>query len=144
MVTSWERANLSAHLYVTFYCVFVTFLCGVLGQVWCVIVSISDLCLLSDFSYTVLSVACSLVVTRLEGAELLALLCEMFSCVFVTFQCGVLGQVWYSIVSILYLCILLYFDYLANKRYSIEPLYNKKQRQVCQEKNIQITHIVIM
>ena len=31
------------------YCVFVTYPCGVLGQVWCLIVSIPDLCLLSYF-----------------------------------------------------------------------------------------------
>ena len=31
--TSWERADLLALLYVTFYCVIVTFPCGVLGQV---------------------------------------------------------------------------------------------------------------
>ena len=54
--------------------------------------------------YTVLSVQCSLVVTCLERADLLALLC-----VFVTFQYGVSGQVWYLIVSIPALCILLYF-----------------------------------
>ena len=35
-----------------------------------------------------------------ERAELLALLCVMFSCVFVTFPYGVPGQAWYSIVSI--------------------------------------------
>ena len=34
MVTCWESANLFAHLYVMFICVFVTFLCGVMGQVW--------------------------------------------------------------------------------------------------------------
>ena len=32
-----------------FYCGFVTFPCGVLGQVWYMIVSISDLCLLTYF-----------------------------------------------------------------------------------------------
>ena len=37
--------------------------------------------------------SCSLVVTCLERAELLALLYEMFYCVFVTFKCGVLCQV---------------------------------------------------
>ena len=31
-------------------------------------------------------------------------------CVFVTFPCGVLGQVWYLIVSIPDLCLLSYFD----------------------------------
>ena len=33
----------------------------------------------------------------------------MFNCVFVTFPCGILGQVWYLIESILDLCRLLYF-----------------------------------
>ena len=33
----------------------------------------------------------------------------MFSCVFVTFPYGVLGQVWYLIVSILDICLPLYF-----------------------------------
>ena len=46
----------------------------------------------------------------LERANILALLYVMFSCVFVTFICGVLGQVWYLIVSIPYLCLLPYFD----------------------------------
>ena len=32
-------------MYAFFHCVFVTFPCGVLGQVWCLIVSIPDLCL---------------------------------------------------------------------------------------------------
>ena len=35
--------------------------------------------------YTVLSVPCSIVITRWEGADLLALLYVMFSCVLVTF-----------------------------------------------------------
>ena len=33
-----------------------------------------------------------------------------FSCVSVTFPCGVLGQVWYLIVSITDLCLLTYFE----------------------------------
>ena len=36
-------------LFVPFYCVFVTFPCGILGQVWYLIVSIPDLCRLSYF-----------------------------------------------------------------------------------------------
>ena len=47
VVTCWERAELLALLYVAFYRVFVTFPCDVLGRVWCLIVSIPDLCLLS-------------------------------------------------------------------------------------------------
>ena len=37
------------------------------------------------------------------------LLFVMFNCVFVTFPCGILGQVWYLIVSIPDLCPLSYF-----------------------------------
>ena len=36
----------------------------------------------------------------------------MYNCVFVTFPCGILGQVWYLIVSIPDLCHLSYFIYL--------------------------------
>ena len=49
VVTCWERANLMTLLYVMFSCVFVTFPCGDLGQVWYLNVSISDLCLLPYF-----------------------------------------------------------------------------------------------
>ena len=40
------------------------------------------------------------------------LLFVMFNCVFVTFSCGILGQVWYLIVSIPDICRLFYFDSL--------------------------------
>ena len=42
-VTCWERADLLA-LVCGVYCEFVTFPCGILGQVWYLIVSIPDLC----------------------------------------------------------------------------------------------------
>ena len=51
VVTCWERANLLALLNVMFYCVFVTFPGGVLGLVWCLIVLIPDLYLLSYFNH---------------------------------------------------------------------------------------------
>ena len=54
------------------------------------------------------SVHCCLVVTCWERADLLALVCDVY-CDFVTFPCGILGQVWYLIVSIPYLCRLSYF-----------------------------------
>ena len=60
--------------------------------------------------HTVMSVSCSLVVTFWEMADLLDLLYAMFSCAFVTFKYGVLGQVWYLIVSIPVLCHLPKFD----------------------------------
>ena len=58
--------------------------------------------------HIVLSVPCSLVVCW-ERTDLLVLLCVMFSCDFVTFLYGVLGQVWYLVVSIPDLCLLPYF-----------------------------------
>ena len=48
VVTCWEMAYLLAHLCVILYCGFVTFPCGVLGQVY-LIVLIPDLCLLTYF-----------------------------------------------------------------------------------------------
>ena len=47
---------------------------------------------------------CSLVVTCRQRANLLVFLYLLFSCVFYTFPCGVLGQVWYLIVSIPDIC----------------------------------------
>ena len=42
-----EKGLASWLSFVMFICVFVTFPCGILGQVWCLIVSILDLCHLS-------------------------------------------------------------------------------------------------
>ena len=55
------------------------------------------------------SVHCCLVVTCWERTDLLALVCDV-SCVFVTFPCGILGLLWYMIVSFPDLCRLSYFD----------------------------------
>ena len=41
------RTSFLARLYVRFSCVFVSFPCGVLCQVWCLIVLIPDLCILT-------------------------------------------------------------------------------------------------
>ena len=60
-----------------------------------------------------LSVHCSFVVTCWDKAYLLSLLYVMFYCVFVTFPCGVLGQVWFLIVSISDPCLHTYFEILA-------------------------------
>ena len=59
-------------------------------------------------------------VTFHERAGLLVLLRVMFSYVFVTFPCGVQGQVWYLIVSIPYLCLFPYFV-TAVDRFSAPP-----------------------
>ena len=42
------------------------------------------------------------------------LLLVMFNCVFVTFPCGILGQVWSLIVSIPNLCCLSYCDFICH------------------------------
>ena len=53
LVTCWERADLLALADV--YCIFVTFPCGILGQVWYLIASFPDLCHLSYFLINVSS-----------------------------------------------------------------------------------------
>ena len=60
--------------------------------------------------YVMLSCACSLLPCGhlLGRFDLLALVCDV-NCAFVTFLCGILGQVWYLIISITDLCSLSYF-----------------------------------
>ena len=60
--------------------------------------------------HIVMSVSCSHVVTCWKIADLMALLYVSFCCVFVTFRCGVLGQVWFLISLIPDLCRLSYFE----------------------------------
>ena len=55
------------------------------------------------------SVHCFLVVTCLERADLLALVGDVYF-IFVTFPCGILGQLWYLIVSFPDFCRLSYFS----------------------------------
>ena len=57
---------------------------------------------------TFASVHCCLVVTYWERADLLALVGDVY-CIFVTFPCGILGQVWYLVVSFPDLCLPSYF-----------------------------------
>ena len=52
----------------------------------------------SFVSHAFASFHCCLVVTCCERADLLALVGDVY-CIFVTFPCGILGQVWYLIVS---------------------------------------------
>ena len=52
IVALWSPAGkglISLHSFVMVNCVFVTFPCGIMGQVWYLIVLISDLCHLSYF-----------------------------------------------------------------------------------------------
>ena len=65
-------------------------------------------------SHAFASVHCCLAVTCWERADLLALVGDVY-CIFVTFQCGILSQVLYLIVSFPDLCRLsyMYFDRFA-------------------------------
>ena len=51
VVTCWERAGLLA-LVGDVYCIFVSFPCVMMGQVWYLVVSFPDLCRLSFFQVT--------------------------------------------------------------------------------------------
>ena len=63
----------------------------------------------SCVSYAFASVYCCLVFTCWERTDLLALVGDVH-CIFVTFPCGILGQVWFLIVSFPDLCRLSYFE----------------------------------
>ena len=63
----------------------------------------------SCVSHAFASVHCCLVVTCWVRADLLALVGDVY-CIFVTFPLGILGQVWYLIVSFPDFCRLSYFD----------------------------------
>ena len=62
------------------------------------------------------------VVTCWERADHLALVCGVY-CEFVTFPFGILGQVWYLIVSIPDLCTLFYFISLLRQGLSEPDFY---------------------
>ena len=63
---------------------------------------------MSCFSHAFASFHCWIVVTCCVRAGLLALVGDVY-CIFVTFPCGILAQVWYLIVSFTDLCLLSYF-----------------------------------
>ena len=68
---------------------------------------------MDHFCYLCFKVACSLVITCWQRADLLAVLRVLVSCVFVTFPYGVSGQAWCLIVSIPDLCLPLCFKHLV-------------------------------
>ena len=66
-------------------------------------------CFVYCVSHAFASVHYCLVVTNWERADLLALIGDVY-CIFVTFSCGTLVQVWYLIVSFPDICRLSYFQ----------------------------------
>ena len=75
------------------------------------------------------SVYMCFVVTCWERADLLTLVCGVY-CEFVTFPIGILGQVWYLIVSIPDLCILTYFNSNQGPNTKLEPHQRMKPQQL--------------
>ena len=65
----------------------------------------------SCVSHTFASVHCCLMVTFWDRADVLALVGGVY-CIFVTFPCGILGQVWYLIVLFPNLCVFLTYIWL--------------------------------
>ena len=63
---------------------------------------------MSGVSHAFPSVHCCLVVTCWQRADLLEFVVDVY-CIFVTFPFGILGQMWYLIVSFPDLCLLSYF-----------------------------------
>ena len=61
----------------------------------------------SCVSHAFASVHCYVLVICWERADLLAFVGDV-NCIFVTFPCGILGPVWYLIVSFTVLCRLSY------------------------------------
>ena len=70
--------------------------------------------IVSCVSHAFASVHCCLAVSCWERVDLLALVGDVY-CIFVTFPCCILGQVWYLIVSFPNLCHLSYFDPLSTR-----------------------------
>ena len=74
-----------------------------------VLLIVDHLCVfLSCVPHAFASVHCCLEVTCWERADLMALVGDLYY-MFITFPCGILGQVWYLIVSFPDLCRLSYF-----------------------------------
>ena len=72
-----------------------------------------------------MSVSLSLEATCYKMVDLLALLYVMFTCIFVTFLYGVLGQVWFLIASISDLLLFSYFVVSYKRKYVHEVLVNR-------------------
>ena len=72
--------------------------------------------------FLMLSRHCCLVVTCCERADLLTLVDDVY-CISVIFPCGILGRVWYLIVSFPGLCRLSYLKGPRTVSYSICPIF---------------------
>ena len=75
LVTCWERADLLALLYVMFS--YVTFPYGVLGQVWCLIVSIPIICLCCHLSDVFLGLICVQTICKCYQQTTKVVLCRL-------------------------------------------------------------------
>ena len=86
--------------------------------------------LVSCVAHAFASVHCCLVVSCCERAVVLALVGDVY-CIFVTSPCGILGQVWYLIVSFPDPCHLSCFDY------SRDHIYKEHTYWMCVDRKCQ-------
>ena len=86
--------------------------------------------LMSRVCHAFASVHCCLVVTLRERADLLALVCYVY-CDLVTYPFGILGQVWFFIVSIPDPCCLSYLYFISKLIFVL----NKNKIVVCTKYN---------
>ena len=88
---------------------------------------------MSCVSHAFVSVQCCLLVTCWERADLLALVGDVY-CIFVTFPFGILGQMWYLIVSFPDLCRLSFF-YIETNRNCISLVLKLFKLRVSEDKD---------
>ena len=94
----------------------------------------------SCVSHAFASVHCCLVVTCWERADLLALVGDVY-CMFVTFPCGILGQVWYLIYLFLIFAIFLTLFLLCFRaRLVIDALWSPAGKGRCLIVKLSLSH----
>ena len=74
-------------LFVMSYCDFVTFPCGILGQVWCLIVLILDLCRLSYFVHVTPRSQVQTVCKHYQQEVYIVVSCLIFCYTYASFLC---------------------------------------------------------
>ena len=83
----------------------------------------------SCVSYAFAPVHCCLMVSFWDQTDLLALVGDVY-CIFVTFPCGILGQVWYLITSFPDLCRLSYFYRYHKNRKLFSIIYHRHSQLI--------------
>ena len=83
----------------------------------------------SCVSHAFASVPCCLMVTCWERTDLLALVGDVYF-IFLTFPCGIMGEVWYLIVSLPDLCLPSYFYRYHKIRKAFSKFYHRNSELI--------------